>query len=217
MSNAIPKFNFSDSTIKTDAELNDLSPVFEDKYFRPGTAQVRIASVVYQGAAGDDSWGKFLLTLVGAGNKSITAQVLVPFRSPLYMAKSGKNTGYPFQKFKNFMLGLGIKVSVPTLETVLTEVFTNPDKSLVGRDMSVNIGYEGNYIGYMGKDDAGIKRYNITMKDGSVLADASGKALIWPEYAGAAHHAELGNIEVSRFVNVLDYNEGTAVAADGNW
>lgn len=220
MSNAIPKFNLSGSTIKTDEELASLGGSGSrdtSLYFRPGTYQVTITKVEYQGSASDDRWGKFLLHLEGANGKSIRSQVMVPFRDVAFAGKNGKNTGLPFAKFKNFMLGLGIKVSVPTLEATLTEVFTNPDKTLVGRDVSVNIGYQGNYIGYAGKDDAGIKKYNITMKDGSVLADASGKMMTWPEYGAAAEHAEINLITVSKYVDVLDYNEGTKAAASSNW
>jgi hypothetical protein len=96
-------------------------------------------------------------------------------------------------------------------------VFTNPDKTLVGRDLSANIGYQGNYIGYAGKDEAGINKYNITMKDGSVLADASGKVMTFPEFEAALHHAEVNNIEVRKYVDVLDYNEGKAGATNSNW
>ena len=219
MSNAIPKFSFSGSTIKSEEDLASLEggAKREDKYFRPGTYQLNITKVEYQGSASDDRWGKFLLHLEGTGGKTIRSQIMVPFRDVAFLGKSGKNTGYPYSKFKNFMSALGIAVTVPTLETVLTEVFTNPDKTLVGRDISANIGYQGNYVGYMGKDEAGIKKYNITMKDGSVLSDASGKAMTFPEFEAALHHAEVKNIEGRRFVDVLDYNEGKAGVASSNW
>lgn len=221
MSNAmlIPKFNLSGSTIKTDEELAALGGSGKDTspYFRPGTYQVSITKVEYQGSASDDRWGKFLLHLEGANGKAIRSQVMVPFRDVAFTSKTGKNTGLPFAKFKNFMLGLGVKVSVPTLEATLVEVFTNPDKTLVGRDVSVNIGYQGNYIGYAGKDEAGIKKYNITMKDGSVLADASGKVITWPEYGAAAEHADIHLIQINKYVDVLDYNEGKVATASANW
>lgn len=222
MSNAMPKFSFNQSTVKTDAELDQLLAAegggrqYEDKYFKPGTHQVTIKSAIYQGTANDDRWGKFLLTLEGTNGKSMTDQVLVPLQGPVFTSvKSGKNTGYPYKKFKNFMGALGITITVPTLESVVVESFTAPDKVLVGRSISANMGYDGNSIGYAGKDEAGIKLYNITMRDGSTLANAAGKTITFPERAAAVEYAEQQNIQLS-YVNVLNYNEGPAVVA-GAW
>lgn len=222
MSNAMPKFNFSQSTIKTEEELQSLlgeeggGRQYEDKYFKPGTHQVTIKAVVYQGTANDDSWGKFLLTLEGTNGKTMTDQVLVPLQGPVFTsAKSGKNTGYPYKKFKNVMGALGINITVPTLEAAVIESFSAPDTVLVGRSVSANMGYDGNSIGYGGKDEAGIKLYNITMKDGSTLSNAAGQTITFPERAAAVEYAEHHNIQLS-YVNVLSYNAGEAVV-DSAW
>jgi len=222
MSNAMPVFSFNQSTIKTDAELDSLlgaeggGKVFEDKFFKPGTHQVTIKSVVYQGTANDDRWGKFLLTLEGTNSKTMTDKILVPLQGPVFTsAKSGKNTGYPYKKFKNFMSALGIEISVPTLESAVIESFTSPDTVLVGRSVSANMGYDSNSIGYEGKDEAGIKLYNITMRDGSTLANAAGKTINFPEREVAKEYAEQHGI-ILGYVNVLSYNQGEAVVA-GAW
>lgn len=219
MSNAIPKFNFSGSTIKTEEELSQLTGGERqgDKFFRPGTYQANIVKVEYTGVASDDRWGKFNVHLEGTGGKEIRTTVMVPFRDIAYTAKSGKNTGLPYLKYKNFMLALGVKLDLNNYQTVTAELFTNPDKTLVGKDVSINVGYEGNYIGYMGKDEIGIRKFNITMKDGSVLSDASGKIITFPERDAALHHAEVSLMTVDRYTRVLDFNEGKVSAPQAGW
>ena len=224
MSNAMPKFNFSQSTIKTEEELDAMlaseggGKQKDDKFFKPGTYQLKIASVIYQGAANDDRWGKFLLSLQGVNGKAINYQVLVPLQGPVFTSASGKNTGYPFKKFQGFMAGLGITLSVKNLESSVVDLFSDPTKTLVGRSISVNIGYDGNHIGYVGKDSNGGKIYQVNMRDGSILKDAvTGKAISFSEYQAAVDYLKTTTIEVERYTNVLSLNPGEAVVGSTNW
>lgn len=206
---SIPKFNFSGSTIKTDEELEQkLAETGNNggKYFRPGKHTVTIASVEYQGPAKDDSWGKFLLKLEGTGEKSTTAQVIVPFKDVMYTAKSGKPTTYMFKRIQNFMKALGVELKISNLQDVLTAWFTNPSKTLVGKEVVVNIGYNGNHIAYDGKDSDGNAQFVIKMRDGSVQLDSKTLTpLLFSTRDAAMAMAESLNIEIQEYSSVLDY------------
>jgi hypothetical protein len=212
MSNVIPKFNFSQASIKTDEELKTAlsGERGNDKYFRPGKYDVTIASVEYQGPAKDTNWGKFLLTLKGTGEKSIRAQVIVPFRDQKYIGASGKPTMLMFLRFTQFMTALGHTVTLDNLEETLTSVFANPERTLTGKVLGVEIGYDNNHIAYRGKDEIGVKKYVIQMKDGSVLSDASGKEITFPDIDSAKARAEQNQINLQEYVNVLSYHTSAA-------
>lgn len=207
----IPKFNFSESVIKTEEELQaSMESAGNSKFFRPGRYDVTIESVEYQGLAKDDRWGKFLLTLKGTGEKSIRAQVIVPFRGIEFVNKNGKPSKFNYVKFVEFMTAIGKPVKVEELETLLPAVWSNPDRTLVGLNVGIDVGYDRTHIRYDGKDEIGLKRYAIEYGDGSTLCDASGKVMVFNDYDSALAHAEANQIEIQRFSNVLGYTTPTA-------
>lgn len=203
----MPKFNFSNASVKTEEELQSSLESLggQSKYFRPGQHEVTIDSVVYQGNASDPTWGKFLLTLKGTGTKEITAQVMVPFQDIEYRTSTGKTTKYMYLKFVGFMKALGYDVKIENLGELLPTVFTNPERTLVGRNIGIEVGYNGNHIAYRGKDEIGNKLYNIVFKDGSVLCDASKKPMVFNDWEAAARHAEANQTAISKYVEVLSY------------
>jgi hypothetical protein len=206
----IPKFSFGGNSIKTDEELNAKlaeTSTSGGKYFRPGKHTVKIAAAVYQGQAGDDRWGKFLLTLNGVGEKTTTAQLIVPFKDVMYLAKSGKETIFMFKKIQNFMSGLGVNLTVGNLQDTLTTYFTNPGKSLVGKELVIDIGYAGNHVAYAGKNTVtGDAEYQIKMRDGSVVLNSSDLTpLLFSTRDAAMAHAESQQIKIEEYSSVLNY------------
>lgn len=217
---AMPKFNFSNASVKTEEELQSSLESLggQTKYFRPGQHDVSITKVEYKGNASDPTWGKFVLTLAGTGGKEITSMVMVPFQDIEYRTSNGKTTKYLYLKFVGFMKALGYDVKVENLGELLPEVFTNPERTLVGRNIGVDIGYNGNHIRYDGKDEIGNKKYAIEFKDGSTLCDSSGKVMIFNDWEAAARHAEANQTEISKYVEVLSYRTpANPNKVDANW
>lgn len=207
---AIPKFSFGGNSIKTDEELTQKlaeTTSTGGKYFRPGKHTVKVTAAVYQGLAGDDRWGKFLLTLSGVGEKTTTAQLIVPFKDVMYIAKSGKETLFMFKKIQNFMSALGVTLTVGNLQDTLTQYFSNPAKTLVGKELIINIGYAGNHIGYAGKNAVtGEVEFNIQMRDGSVVCDKSDLTpLLFSTRDAAMAQAEQLAIKIEEYSSVLNY------------
>jgi hypothetical protein len=203
----LPKFNFSGVSVKSEEELNAKLAESDtrSKYFRPGKHAVTINNVVYQGLAGDDRWGKFLLTLGGVGGKETTAQLIVPLRDVMYRTKAGKETAFMFKKMVGFMKALNVDLTIGNLEDTLKTWFSNPAKSLVGQELLIEIGYNGNHIRYDGKDTTGSAKYVIQMKDGSVVCDSDTVPMIFTTKDAALAHAETLQISIEEYSSVLGY------------
>jgi hypothetical protein len=120
-------------------------------------------------------------------------------------------------KFTQFLSAFGTSVTMDNLGETLTTVFANPERTLVGKTLNVEIGYDGNHVEYRGKDDAGIKKYVLVFKDGSVLSDASGREITFPDMDSALARAEANQIDIQRFVNVLSYAPSASTTTGGNW
>lgn len=217
---SIPKFDFSESPIKTEEELQ-ASPESlnqgQNKYFRPGRHDATIVKVEYQGQAKDPTWGKFLVHLEGTGRKEIRSQVMVPFKSVEFIDKSGRPTKFLYQKFVAFMASLGYTVKVQDLQTLLPEVWTKPENTLVGKTVGIDVGYRGNFIRYDGKDEIGQKKYTIEFADGSVLCDASKRVMYFADYDAVMAHAEANQTEIQRFVDVLSFVTPKNATSNSGW
>lgn len=219
---SIPKFKLSKATIKTEAELQEKLAQQETKfkYLNPGKHDVTIKAVTYEGAARDPNWGKFKMVLEGMGGKTTTSYLTVPISDIEYRnPDSGKVSTFLYTKFRQFMQALGVAVTVETLEDVLNANFSNPDKTLVGRAITIDLGFDGNYVKYVGKDEAGLSVLHIVMKDGSTLADAKGKSLVFSDRDSAMAHAEANGIRIQEYSSVLEYSPltGTKVKSVSNW
>lgn len=214
----LPKFQFSNATVKTEDDLKALTPQ-SDKYFRPGLHTVTITKAAYVGKATDPNWGKIHLTYTGTGDKTILDSLLIPERDVVYVDKTGKKTGFLFTKFRKFASALGIDVQLSTLGDTMAENFSNVGKTLVGQTIQVEIGYQGNHVAYLGKTAANGNRYGIKMRDGSMIATADGSVLEFADVDSAKAHAEGLQLELNPYMNVLDYVPGTGakLAAVKGW
>jgi len=219
---SLPKFDFSKSSIKSTAELDTMAAeagTSEAKFFRPGSYEVEVTKVDYQGAATDPNWGKFLMTLEGVGGRTINAQLIVPIKDSVYVTKAGKRTPIMFTKFKEAMEALGLPVTIETLQDVLTKNFSNPDKTLVGRRLTIEVQYKGNHLRYEGKEANGDKRYLIALASGATVNDADGNPLIFRDWQSAEGYAEQNSIEIRKFVDVVGYSKSATATKlkAANW
>lgn len=217
----MPKFNFSQSTIKTEAEFNKQEgDQTGGKYLRPGRHEVVITKVEYTGVAKDPNWGKFTLTLTGTGDKTTRYFLMVPFRDVMYVGKSGKPTGIVYKKFKDLMGALGATITVDSLGEVLPTYFSNGGSALVGLKLAIELGYDGNYIKYAGKNEDGTKRYEIALKDGSVLLSKDAlQPVTFPDPAAAEAFAVSSQIPIQKFPEILEVAQaagGPTLAAAGS-
>lgn len=208
----IPRFNFSNCSIKTDEELNAVqeNSKKEDKFFKPGKYEVVIDSVEYTGQAPNDpNWGKLTVTYKGTGEKTIKDFLLIPFADVKYGVKG---TLYPFRKIQKFGQALGTEVTVKTVEAAMKQLFANPVK-LKGRAVGIEVGYEKGHVKYMGKTPEGSKQYSLADRDGNPIRDNAMNVAVFPDFDAAYAYAEENKIPVDRFPRILDYAQSSLAAA----
>lgn len=214
----VPKFNFNSATIKSEAELQEAlkSDSKADKYFKPGRHEVVITGLEYKGVATDANWGKFVVKVKGIGDKETTGMVFVPFKDVNYVAASGKSTLMFYKRFASFATAVGLDASMNVLPTTLTDNFAKPEKSpLLGTNVVMELGYDGNHVRYDGKDAAGIKKYVIEMKDKSTIAET------FPSFDAAAAYAEQNGVKLQDYPQILSWDRSSNATANkktaANW
>lgn len=213
----IPKFNFSGSSIKTDEEFNKQEGELSGgQYLRPGRHEVVITKVEYKGPSKDPNWGRFTLTLTGTGDKTTKYFLQVPFRDVMYVSSKGKPTGFMFKKFRDFMGALGIGITVDSLGEVLPTYFSKGGEALVGGKLAIELGYDGNYVKYAGKNGDGTKRYEIALKDGSILLDKDTlQPVTFADPSAAEAYAAEAQIIIQKYPEILKVEEPTGGVSFG--
>lgn len=205
---ALPKFDLSSMTLKSDDDLKDLTKSSASPFFKPGRHEVQITRSTYKGFASDENWGKVEVEMTGAGGQTIRDTVLVPFKDlGIYRAKDGKNTTFPARKLTNFLQSIGQTVSVTTLGQVLPRLFAK-DNALVGLNVAIECAFKGNHTKRQG--------------DEIVIVDRNGNRLVdqaFADYKDANEYAKANNLELAGFVDVVRYALSSAAnkTADTNW
>lgn len=221
-------FDFSGSTIKTDAELDaaDGRTKKEDtsKTFKPGKYDAVIESVTMEGPAKDPNWAKIKLVIKGAGVKSTYDWVMVPLTNVMYQAAPDKKpTAYMFRRIKDFAAALGVKLSPANLAEGLRNLLGKEGEALVGKNIGILIGYDRAYVNYAGKDAAGLATFKVTFpaRNGQVetdLAGPDGSVLKFADREAARQHCEETGIQLDNFPKVLKYTESSVKnVSNSNW
>lgn len=216
MTNPLPKFDFGSvsqqdlDTIKSETTAGRIS-----KYFDPGSYDVVIKSAEYHvNRPSDPTWMTLMVTYEGAGGRTIREAVLIPTKSVTYRGGSNKATDVPFKKLKNLVeaLGGGDLGSLENMTAIITQLFADPSK-LVGLNVNIVVGYEGNNIRYEGKNN-GTTVFSICDKAGVKLLQAGGKEpILFNSRDEAKAYAADNGITLSLYTDVKKHSK-SAVAND---
>lgn len=199
---SIPVFNFKSPI--SEADVQKLEKVGkEPKGFQPGKYDLKILEVSVKGPmAGDNSWVGYTITLGGIDSRSIRMYLGVPTASPIYNKPGLKNEHklIMFHKFREFMKGLGESPEVPNIPKLLNKYFKDT-LELVGKSLTVNIGYAGPHVEFVEKGDMRIR-------------DKQGKPLLGDQAFSDRDSAKLAAIEqgilLKDFPEVLKIDAGKA-------
>lgn len=195
MSNEMPKFDFSGSSIASDAELDEAlkSEANTDRRFEPGQYEVEIENVTYHAKGKqDDTWTTLAVELRGTGDRKIKTFVLVPSRDLRY---GPKKTLFPFKNLQSFCSALGVELKRENIEQVLKGVFSKFD-TLKGARVKVELGFRKGYVKYVGKNAEGANQYHLHTADGNVVCSSENTPIVFPDFAAAAEHAKQEKIEI---------------------
>lgn len=205
MSNGMPSFDFSKADYKDDAEL---TKAVEEKakssstVFRPGRYEVVIEAAKFLKINPNDSnWGDYEVQYKGANGRQIRDYLRVPYKTQVFGDK--KSFG-PYNHLKTFCAALGQELQTPTLADQLKKLFSKPEK-LVGKSVTVEIGFRKGYIKWTGKAEDGTNRYVLCTRDHSEVRGSDGSALEFSDPKAAELYATDKNIAIDRFPNVLTY------------
>lgn len=214
-------FNFANSSVKSNADYaaQVTKTTSKSKVFAPGLHEVTISEVKDMGVSSDATWTKIGLVLNGPGEKQIRSMVLVPHNDVTFKGTSGKPTLVPFKTLKNFVDALGTELTVENVGQVLPMLFNNSE-ILVGLNLKIKVGYKGSHITYGGKDSTGTTQYNITLGNGTLMADAGAKTLTFANRDAASAYLTENSIDYAEFPSVLSYDKSetpNSLSADANW
>lgn len=216
MSNEVlmPKFVFND--LSTEDEIQAaIESANKPKFFEPGSYDLRIINAEIKGPSkSDPTWVQVTLELQGADGREIKHYLLVPTNSFRFKSANGKETMFIYTKLREFLASIGEEVSADKARTVIPKLFSNP-AVLVGRALSVDIGYDGYHIARLAD-----KTYRILDKAGKEVNE-----LTFPDREAAiAAAAELGiaertggKTELKRFTSILKFHEAIDKDDNDDW
>lgn len=200
----MPVFKFK-STI-SDEDLQKATAKVP-KSFAPGNYKLAIKEATLHGVSQkDNTWVTFKLVLGAIDGRTINHYVMVPTERPEFNPGS-KNPYFLFTKFQEFMASMG---EATDLKKIKLSLFEKPEK-LVGRELDLDIGYEGYHLVREGDAFKVVDRYGKDVKssDGSIATYVDRDSAI----VGAA---ELG-IDVKRFPSVVKFHAKAAEDNDTDW
>lgn len=124
-------------------------------------------------------WASLQLNLkvTGSANEHLIGQTIttffdVPVETLTYTSAGGRVSKIKTQIFVNLIKALtGVQPTMAQIQSSLNKL----DELLTGGQLTVKVGYDGDHINYVGKDDAGMLQYNILLKDGSAMLNADGE------------------------------------------
>ena len=122
-------------------------------------------------------WGSALVTAKDEDTGyHVQDFIAVPLETAIFTSKSGTTSDVKTKIFCNFIESLtGTRPAVADLQEVVAGL---PDL-LEGGKFTATIGYPGDHLNYLGKDDQGGIKFNILMKDGSAMVDSDGQEVIF--------------------------------------
>jgi hypothetical protein len=194
----MPKFNFGTIDV-TDAEVEAaVAPRSNSKFFEPGNYTVKVTKAELGNAnASDPTWYNVKLELGGIDERTIRTNLMIPTSDIRFNKPDTKNPLFLFAKLKEFLVGIGESGDTADVKKVLPKLFSKLDK-LVGRELNVDIGYKGYYIGYVGQ-----KQFKIFEKDGREFKDENGQSPVFVDRDSAIAEAATYGLTIAKFPEVL--------------
>lgn len=207
--NGVPSFTFNDFDFghieMTQAEF-EAKEKGGSKFFNPGVYNLEITKAEFKideetgrpFAKKDPTWLNVKVTM-SDGEKEKMAFILVPTSKILFNENESKRPTWAFTKFREFMAALGetVQSDAGSLKAIVPKYFKDP-KALIGKKITIEIGYEKDHIAYVEKDV-----YEVRNKAGKALLD--GQTFASRELAqAAATEAGLGDL-LKVYSNIIAY------------
>lgn len=165
----------------------------------PGTYSLIIKGVTLEGASNfDNQWINFKFTLENSEGQLATHFVEVPTTAANNYMYGAKKSLHNYTKLEKFLKGFGFDLEFTQAIHQLEKLFTDAEKTFVGKTLSVRMGYNSIHTKYLGKDGE-VSKYKLVDKDGNpiVATDFAG-------FEAVDAYAKANNIKVQGFPKVLE-------------
>lgn len=137
-------------------------------------------------------WGSVLLKAQEVGTGAmVSGFVSVPLETLVHTSRDGKTSTVRTGIFTSLVRSLtGQKISTEQIP----EHVQNLSALLTGGTIRARVGYAGDYVNYIGKDEAGNLQFDIQLKSGGTLLDADGEPMTFSSRDAAVnYYAALNN------------------------
>lgn len=136
---------------------------------------------------GDPTWFNVAVTLETADGRGKDYFVQVPTSKVKY---GPKGTLFVFRKYVEFMAAIGENVNLSNLSKITQKYFASEDtlKRLAGKEIVVDIGYEGPHAEKVTKD--GNEVFQIVLNKKGDLLQLDGEPVLLPDFASCKVYAE---------------------------
>lgn len=209
------KFQTASTPTLTPDEFKTKQASSGGKYITsPGVYSVTITGVEVRGPAtfkgADPTWINVLFKFEDSEGKQGNHFVEVPTTAANnYMYGSRKSLAN-YNNLEKFLKGFGVSLEFTEAITQLETLFSDAEKTFIGKTLSLRIGYTNNYTKYVGKNGE-VSEYQIVDRDGTpVVSDK------FSGFDAAKAYAEANAIKLQGFPKVLEVIPATTASISLN-
>lgn len=165
MSN-IPSFKVGSKPQITQEEYNAKVEASNQNFLNePGTYDLTITAAKWGKVnEKDDAWVNLELQLQDVEGKGIKHWVMVPTECRNDFLFGPKKTAMIYENLQKFLRAFGVRLEFERTMEQVAQVFADIEKSFVMKTIKARVAREGDYLKYLGKDDNGVKKYQIYTK-----------------------------------------------------
>lgn len=173
----------------------------------PGTYSLIVTGVTVKEASQYDSqWVNVLFNLEDSEGKCANHFLEVPTTNEKSFMYGSKKSLAPYNNLDRFLKGFGVTLEFTEAISQLESLFSDPEKTFIGKTISVRMGYYSNYTKYVGKD-GDVSQYQIVDKNGAPVVD-----LKFSGFEAAKAYAEANSIKLQGFPKIQDVVPATTAS-----
>jgi hypothetical protein len=103
-----------------------------------------------------------------------------------------------YNKIEAFLRGFGVALEYTSAMQLIAKLFSDPEKTFVGKTLSVRMGYTSNHSKFVGKDGE-VSQYQICDKNGNAVIPT-----VFAGYEAADAYAKQNAMKLQGFPKILE-------------
>lgn len=173
----------------------------------PGVYSLQIVGVEVKGPSQYDAqWMNVLFSFQDSEGRAANHYVEVPTTAEKNFMYGTKKSLAAYNNLDRFLKGFGFVLDFTNAIFQLEKLFSDPEKTFVGKTLSARLGYYANYTKFAGKDGE-ISQYIIVDKTGAQVVD-----LKFAGFEAADKYAKDNGIKLQGFPKVQEVLPATTAS-----